>query len=532
MSRPLGGELLHDYLASSARRWPTKEALVCGDARYTYTDLDARAEALAAELGRRGVARGDRVLILEENSMEAVVSFWAALKAGAVASIISPQTRPDKLAYMLADCTPAAVVAASALRHVFEGPLASAPHVRVLIVSGESPQEVAVRAPRDVPREAWGAWAEREGWAEAPAGGQRGRARPGGPLDIDLAAIIYTSGSTGKPKGVMLTHRNMLTAAASLSAYLGITEHDVILSALPISFDYGLYQMIMAFRAGARLVLERGFVYPARVLDQLQRERATVFPGVPTMFAVLGEQRALAAAHDLSSVRAVTNTAAALPTKHIGVIKEVFPGASIFSMYGLTECKRVSYLPPEDIDRKPSSVGVAIPNTELWIEVDGRRVGPGVVGELVVRGATVMAGYWGDPDATARRLHPGPLPGERVLHTGDHCYLDDEGYLYFVARMDDIIKCRGEKVAPREVEEAIVDVPGVKECAVIGVPDPLLGQAVKAFVVVEQGAALTHEEIRRACQRRLEPFKVPSQIALVAALPRTSTGKISRQGLA
>jgi acyl-CoA synthetase (AMP-forming)/AMP-acid ligase II len=202
-------------------------------------------------------------------------------------------------------------------------------------------------------------------------------------------------------------------------------------------------------------------------------------------------------------------------------------------MYGLTECKRCTYLPPADVDRKPTSVGIAIPNTELWIvDEHDRKVGPGVVGQLVIRGATVMKGYWEKPEATAKRLRPGPVPGEQVLYTGDLCMLDEEGYLTFVGRMDDIIKSRGEKVAPKEVENALVSIAGIKEAAVIGVPDELWGHAVKAFVVLEDGAVLEPKAIVRECQGKLEAFMVPKYVEVVADLPKTTTGKIKKTGLA
>ena len=201
-------------------------------------------------------------------------------------------------------------------------------------------------------------------------------------------------------------------------------------------------------------------------------------------------------------------------------------------MYGLTECKRCTYLPPEDLDRKPLSVGIAIPNTELWIvDEDDRRVGHGVVGQLVIRGATVMRGYWGKPEATARKLKAGPLPGEQVLYTGDYCWVDAEGYLYFVGRGDEIIKSRGEKVAPKEVENVLMDIPGVREAAVIGVPDEILGQAVKAFVVIEEGRTLDEKQLQKECQRRLENFMVPKSIVIVPSLPRTDTAKLNKRAL-
>jgi acyl-CoA synthetase (AMP-forming)/AMP-acid ligase II len=235
---------------------------------------------------------------------------------------------------------------------------------------------------------------------------------------------------------------------------------------------------------------------------------------------------------DFSKIRYASNTAAALPVKHILMLKEIFPKAKIFSMYGLTECKRCTYLPPADLDRKPTSVGIAIPNTELWIvDENDQRVGPNQVGQLVIRGATVMKGYWEKPESTAKKLKPGPLPGEQVLYTGDYCRLDEDGYLYFVGRMDDIIKSRGEKVAPKEVESVLMNIHGVKEAAVIGVPDDLLGQAVKAFVVLEQGVTLTEKDILRECLQRLENFMVPKVVVFIDSLPKTTTGKIKKTDL-
>jgi acyl-CoA synthetase (AMP-forming)/AMP-acid ligase II len=278
-------------------------------------------------------------------------------------------------------------------------------------------------------------------------------------------------------------------------------------------------------------VLERSFAFPAQILNLMVAEGVTGFPGVPTIFAILAELKSLKN-YDLSRIRYVTNTAANLPVKHILLLQDLFPVARIYSMYGLTECKRCTYLPPKDLGRKPSSVGIAIPNTEIWIiDEDGHKVGPDVVGQLVIRGATVMKGYWEKPEATAKKLKPGPLPGEQVLHTGDFCKMDDDGYLYFVGRMDDVIKSRGEKVAPKEVENALMNIIGVKEAAVIGVPDAVLGQAVKAFVVLEEGTAISEKQLQKECQSRLENFMVPKFISLVSSLPKTDTGKVKKMGL-
>ncbi|MFN8548649.1 MAG: AMP-binding protein [Candidatus Eisenbacteria bacterium] len=510
---------LHDILESAAACLPEKVALVVKGERLTYAELNARANALASTLIASGVTRGDRVVVFADNTLETVVSFWGVLKANAVVSIVNPQTKADKLAYYLNDCRATALISDAHLTPVFLEAAARSEHLRTAILSG----------PFDRARCA--ALAGLLSWEEALLRGDRNTppARLG--LDVDLAAIIYTSGSTGDPKGVMLTHRNMITAARSISIYLRMVEDDVVLCVLPFSFDYGLYQMILSFRVGARLVLERSFTYPAQVLNLMVEEKVTGFPGVPTIFAILAEMKTLAD-YDFSRIRYVTNTAAALPVKHILVLKDLFPGARIYSMYGLTECKRCTYLPPEDLERKPTSVGIAIPDTELWlVDENNRRVAPGEVGQLVIRGATVMAGYWEKPEETARKLKPGPLPGERVLYTGDFCRLDEEGYLYFVARMDDVIKSRGEKVAPKEVESALMNVAGIKEAAVIGVPDEILGQAVKAFVVLEAGVTMTERDAIKECQRRLESFMVPKHVEFVADLPKTTTGKIKKTDL-
>lgn len=513
--------LLYDYLQSSARRLPDKVALVAKKERFTYADLEARSNRLASALVARGVGRGDRVVVFGDNVVETVIAFWAVLKADAVVSIVNPLTKEDKLAFLLADCRASALISDAHLVSAFAPAARKSPHLRTIVVSGAL-DERKTEALSGLPV---------EGWDDVLASGDPAFLPPRRNIDVDLAALIYTSGSTGDPKGVMLTHRNMLTAATSITTYLENVEDDVILGVLPLAFDYGLYQMIMAFRMGARLVLERSFTFPAQVLKTVVDEQVTGFPGVPTIFALLAELKS-SKSFDFSRIRYVTNTAAALPVKHITVLGEIFPAARIFSMYGLTECKRCTYLPPADLARKPTSVGVAIPNTELWIVDDeDRRLGPGQVGQLVIRGATVMRGYWERPEQTQKKLRPGPLPGELVLYTGDLCKLDDEGYLYFVARMDDVIKSRGEKVAPKEVENVLYDVPGVRDAAVIGVPDEILGQAVKAFVVLEEGATLTPQDLQAACQKRLETFMVPKVVEIVPDLPKTTTGKIKKTDL-
>lgn len=516
---PAAAPLLQDFLADSARRLPEKVALVCDGERLTYAELDARSNALAHALVRRGVARGDRVVVFEDNTIQAVVSYWAALKANAVVCAINSQTRVEKLAMMLADCRATALVSDNRHAAIFVEAAARSPLLSTVIVSGGLDPGRASRLPGFV------------SWDEALAAEPRQAPPARLNLDHDLASIIYSSGTTGEPKAIMLSHRNMLAASASITAYLDNSEDDVVLSVLPLSLTYGVYQMIATFRVGARFVLERSFAFPAQVLRQMVAEGVTGFAGVPMIYAVFLQTRNLTD-YDLSRMRYLTNAAAALPVPHLLRLRELLPHVRFFSMYGQTECARISYLPPEDIDRKPASIGIPIPNTEFWIiDEKGERAAPNHVGELVVRGAHVMRGYWDRAEATAQRLRPGPIPGEAVLHTGDLCRMDEEGYLYFVSRMDDIIKTRGEKVSPREVENAIAEIPGVVEVAVIGVPDDMLGQAVKAFVVPEDGARMTEKQLKLECEKRLESFMVPKHVAFVADLPRTSGGKVKKSEL-
>lgn len=501
------------FLEESARQHPQKEALVVGECRVAYAELDAMANRLAHALQQHGVERDDRVVIFCDNSVEAVAGLFGALKAGAVFSVVNPTTKADKLAYILNNCRARAVLTQAPLLPVAATAIAQAPSVTLTLAAGTG-EAPAVR----------GGVSLQEALADAPTGKPDSRG-----IDIDLAMIIYTSGSTGFPKGVMMTHKNIDHAATSITTYLENTPDDIILSVLPLSFDYGLYQALMSAKMGATLILEKSFTFPYLVLQKLEKERATGFPLVPTVAAILLQMKDLQPGR-FPHLRYITNTAAALPPAHIERLQQLFPTTRLYSMYGLTECKRCTYLPPEQLQHRPGSVGIAIPGTEVYIvDEQGQRVGPGVVGELVVRGGHVMQGYWEKPEETAERLKPGPYPWEKVLYTGDLFRMDEEGYLYFVGRKDDIIKTRGEKVSPKEVENVLYALEGVKEAAAVGVPDPVLGQAIKAVLVLGEGVTLTEKEVLRHCARHLEDFMVPKSVEFRDALPKTDSGKIRRK---
>jgi acyl-CoA ligase (AMP-forming) (exosortase A-associated) len=506
------------FLEDSAARSPGKVALVCGGRRVTYRELDEACNRLARGLQAAGVRRGDRVAIFLENSVEAVLALFAALKAGAVFMVVNPTTKADKLAFILNNSRAAALVTDVRRVPLVRGIAAETPHAAAIVVAGAGGTHPAETGPKR--------WLSLE-LLTAPD--RDGSKPPNRCIDIDLAALIYTSGSTGTPKGVMLTHLNIVSAATSITTYLENRPDDIILNVLPLSFDYGLYQVLMAFKVGGSVVLERSFAYPHAVLETVVAERVTGLPIVPTISAILLQLDL--SKYDLSHVRYVTNTAAALPTAHILELRRRLPHARLYSMYGLTECKRVSYLPPDQIDVRPTSVGRGMPNEEVYlVDEAGRRLESGI-GELVIRGSNVMKGYWELPEETAQRLKPGPLPGEQVLYSGDLFRMDEEGYLYFLGRKDDIIKTRGEKVSPREVENVLYELPAVAEAAVIGVDDPVLGQAIKAVVTVKDGATLDERQVLAHCAARLENFMVPKLVEFRAAMPKTTSGKIDKRNL-
>jgi amino acid adenylation domain-containing protein len=508
---------LHEFLEESARKYPNKIALVQKEERWTYRAIDEKANQVAHLLRHQGIQRGDRVAIFLDNSVESVISLFGILKADAVFLMLSSLLKPAKLGYILNNCRVKSIISDASKLHAASEIFSSIPSLQTVISVGKEGLHSSKFHSKLIP------WSEID--TLPPSSSQK---VPSESIDVDLATIIYTSGSTGNPKGVMLTHLNMISAATSITTYLKNVPEDIIIDCLPLSFDYGLYQVLMAFKIGGTLILEKSFTYPYDVIKKMVKERVTGFPGVPTIFAILLQMRDLKN-FNLHSLRYITNTAAALPVSHIRQIREAFPQATLYSMYGLTECKRVSYLPPEELDRRPDSVGRGMPNEEVWIvDEEARKVGPGVVGELVVRGSNVMRGYWEDPETTDKVLKPGPLPGEKVLYTGDLFRMDEEGFLYFVGRKDDMIKTRGERVSPKEVENALYALEGVAEAAVIPVPDEILGQAIKAFIVCKPGYALGEKDLLLHCKKTLEEFAVPKLFDFRGSLPKSASGKIDK----
>ncbi|MBM4060705.1 MAG: acyl--CoA ligase [Planctomycetes bacterium] len=507
--------LVHELLRDNAQRAPDRAAIHDGERTLSLAELDARSDAVAAALQCGGLRRGDRIALFAGNSAEFVVALFAAAKAGGVVVPISPMTKPAKLQNLLGDCSVQALVASSAVAGAVAAVAGRVPSLTQVLWTDEPPP--AAPAGLLLP---------------AIAAGPRAAPVDPGLIDHDLAAIVYTSGTTATPKGVMLTHRNFTNTSWAIAHYLQNTAADVVLCALPLVHIYGLFQVLVGARIGHAVVLEPSFAYPFDVLRRVAQHRVTGFPGVPALYGQLLRLDGLEQL-DLSSLRYLTNAAGPLPPAQIQRLRAMFPGARFFPMYGLTECTRVCYLDPALLDAKSGSVGKAIPNCEVAVVDDaGNRVGPGVVGELAVRGANVMRGYWRRPEETARAFFTDAATGDRLLRTGDLFRTDAEGFLYFVGRRDDVFKCKGEKVSPAEVENVLCQLPAVAEAGVVGLPAADGDTAVVAVLVLRDGAAPAEAELRRHCRVRLESYAMPKRFLFRASLPRTESGKLDRRELA
>jgi long-chain acyl-CoA synthetase len=495
----MSGRTLSDSLRATAARLPDKPAVITDKRTVSYRELDEGADRVAAWVAANGVQRGDRVAVELPNSADAALAILGVLRSGAAISLISPAIKRDKLAYILDDSGAKALICDEERAETARAAVAGGP---VVVLAAD-------RAPF-----------EHEGEPPPP------------PLSVDLGAVIYTSGSTGEPKGVTHSHANMAFVAGSIVESLAMREEDRILCVLQLSFGYGLYQLLTSVVVGATVVLEPGFAFAGRIVQLLEDERITILPGVPTVFQVLLSLQGLAE-RKLPDLRLLTSAGAALPEASARSLRELFPNADLCPMYGQTEAQRICCMPPGEIDGRLTSAGIAIPGTEAWVEDDhGNVLGPGQVGELHVRGAHIMQGYWGNEELTATKLRPGHWSWERTMATGDLFRIDEDGFLYFVARQDDIFKSRGEKVVPREVEEVIHAVPGVREAAVVPSPDPLLGDAVHAHVAALPDAEIDVAAVRRACAERLEDHMVPKKVIVHEQLPRLNSGKVDKRSLA
>ncbi len=515
---------LVELICNSAARTPTAEALVDGERRTDYATLRNRVLAGAAGLRARGLARGERVGLLLDKRQETVEAFFAITAAGGVCVPINPLLKADQVAHILRDSGARGLVSSATRVSLLAADRPALPELREVFLVDQ------VRStPVPLGQAATVRWSVLLDHVPCDPGDS-------GTIDSDLAAILYTSGSTGMPKGVMLTHHNLLEGAWSVAHYLGNGPTDRILSVLPLSFDAGLSQLTTAFHAGAAVVL-LNYIAPGDVVQLCERERITGITAVPPLWIQLcGASWPAAATRHL---RYFANTGGRMPRPVLERLRALFPQASPFLMYGLTEAFRSTYLDPAEAARRPDSIGKAVPNARiLVVRPDGSPCAANEVGELVHVGAFVTKGYWRDPERTALRFRPSPeprpypeLPPETAVWSGDLVRRDAEGFLYFVGRNDGLIKTSGYRVSPEEVEEAVLASGLVGEVVALGLPDERLGQVIALVVAPVPGLAADPEAILAHCKQRLPPYMVPHAVHVREAITRNPNGKFDRTGL-
>jgi acyl-CoA ligase (AMP-forming) (exosortase A-associated) len=520
--------LLHHMLRGSALRFPGKEALVHGEQRLNYGEVSARVAGLSSGLRRAGLRRGERVGIYLDAGIPQVLSIFGISHAGGVFVPINAVLFPDQVAHIARDCGVSALITSASKLASLLPVLTEIHSLRFFVVVSDGGEVEASRPMHDFDAMTGEADAACHDWS----------------IETDLAAILYTSGSTGRPKGVMLSHANLTAGATIVSTYLDITSSDRILAVLPFTFDAGLNQLTTAFQQGCALVLIN-FTFARQIIDTLVRERITGLAGVPTVWSLLVQPNSTLQKNPPSTLRYITNTGGAMPQSVLQLLRAALPLTRIFLMYGLTEAFRSTYLPPEELDRRPTSIGKAIPDTEILVlNEHGRMCKPGEVGELVHRGPTVSLGYWGNPEATAHVLRSNPLLApeightERVCYSGDLVKMDEDGFLFYIGRRDTMIKSSGFRISPSEVEEVLFQSGKARHAAAIGIPDELVGQAVKVFVVLRDGESWDQNALIDFCSERMPRYMVPKYIEVVDELPKTSSGKVDytslrrREGLA
>jgi long-chain acyl-CoA synthetase len=500
---------VHHFLENSADRFPERPAVWYRGVWTTYAGTNALADKIARALTENGVGRGDRVALLYENSLDFVAAYYAILKVGAVAVALNADTTSAALSGFLNHSGSRALITQRRFESLVDPALAEAPGVELVILDrehshhGEGParyRRITLKAIYD-----------------------SAKADPQGiPLNEgDIASIIYTSGSTGRPKGVTLTHLNIVSNTKSIVGYLGLTPSDRIMVVLPFPYIYGLSLLNTHFFSGGSVVIDNRFTFPQAILETMQKTEVTGFAGVPSTYLILLHRSAVRKFR-FPSLRYVTQAGGAMAPAVQKEVAHIFAPAKLFVMYGATEAAaRLSYLHPDNLPRKWGSIGKPVPGVDLFVaDQKGRKLAPNEVGEIVARGPNIMAGYWNDPEASAQALKNG------LYYTGDLGYEDDEGYLFITGRASDMIKPGGLRVSAKEIEDALYELEGVHEAAVLGVRDPVLGEAIKAFIVPKAENRLDADQVRRDLAKNLPPYKIPKFIEFIKTLPRSESGKV------
>ncbi len=501
--------LIHQFLERSADKYPEKEAVWHKEQWMTYARLETSANKVGNYLRESGIQRGDRVALLHENSFDYIIAYYGILKAGAVTVALNTETTSEALVYTLGHSGAKAIITNKRFSRHLVPALPKTPDLKEVIINQPDLRQYEEIGHCHTTR-----------LQDIYDSGNP--AHPGVRIiDIDLASIVYTSGSTGKPKGVTLSHLNVLTNTRSIVSYLRITGEDRVMVVLPFYYIYGKSLLNTHFYAGGSVVIDNRFQYPQVILETMKKTSVTGFSGVPSTFMILLNKSAVRK-FEFPFLRYLTQAGGAMAPAVQKEVAGVFSPAQLFIMYGATEASaRLSYLDPEMLEQKWGSIGKGIPNVDLFVaDEKGNRLPMNTTGEIVARGANLMQGYWRDPEGTAQVLR------NNLYYTGDLGVEDEEGFVFVVGRTKDIIKPGGFRVSAKEIEEAILELNEVHEVAVIGVDDPILGEAIKALIVPREGADPDKEAIKKFLAEKLSSQKLPKYIEFRESLPKNESGKI------
>lgn len=502
---------VHDLLLESARRSPDQNFCYDQGRWYGYREVEHLSRAVArALMDDAGINRGMRVALLWDNGIQSVAAFFGTLMAGAVVVPLNTEFSAESLAEIVRHSDAEALIVSAKLLRRIRPELSAIPAIRTVITDAvREPEGILIPWPGDT-----------------AAHGTNGPDVPVRTIDIDLAAIIYTSGSTGTPKGVMLSHLNLVSNMRSIAEYLHLSADDSVMVILPLFYIYGLSLLLTHALVGGTVVFDNRFMYPNTVLRHMVEREVTGFAGVPSTFSVLLSRSSLREM-EFPKLRYITQAGGAMPAPTQQQVAEAFAPADLYIMYGATEAApRLSYVEPADLPRKWGSIGKAVPNVDLYVADDtGSRLPTGAEGEIVARGSNLTAGYWKDPEGSAAVLRNG------LYYTGDLGREDDEGFLYVTGRSKDIMKIKGYRVSPKEIEERLAHVDGVAEAAVVGIPDEILGEAPVAFVLWNGIDQPSEKALRKYLGEHLASYKIPTRILFPESFPRSGAGKVLKREL-
>ena len=514
--------MLHQLITVIQNKSPNAVAIIHKDQYWSYQELEFLVQQQSQALLALGMESQQRVAVFLPKQIETVSSFFAICKAGGIFVPVNQVLKANQVQHILIDCTVQVLITSKSRLNGLQATLVNCPDLKyIILVDHKISGTNFIEGKKTL---SWSEFINHSAPQILP-----------NLIDTSIAAILYTSGSTGKPKGVVLSHHNIVAGAESVSEYLNIQAKDKILAVLPFSFDYGLNQLIASILQGASCIL-LDYLFARDVVKALAKYHITGLAAVPSLWTQLAQIEWPKQANE--NLRFMTNSGGKLPKTMLDAILTKSPKSEFYLMYGLTEAFRSTYLPPDKIKSHPNSIGKAIPNAEIIVvKDDGSLCKPNEIGELVHKGSLVAQGYWNDPKKTAERFKPAPnqlnqLPFQEIaVWSGDQVKMDEEGYLYFIGRKDEMLKTSGYRVSPTEIEQVIYSSKMVKEAAAIGLPDDTLGQVIFAIISLKNDYEFDLSKLIQHCHSQLANYMVPAKIIVIPDLPKTPNGKIDKNKL-